>query len=107
MLWLGEGVSKNSQEAFVWFRKAADQGHVLSRLSLADLYVLGEGVPQDFIEAHKWFNIAAGNAVLHSLRVRAASGRDEVARQMTRDQIGTAQQRASAWRPTPSPQANR
>ena len=46
----------------------------------------------DLIEAHKWFNVAAagGNRA-------AAEHRDELAREMTREQVAAALRAARAW----------
>lgn len=56
------------------------------------MYCAGRDVDQDLIEAHKWFNIAAlkGNT-------EARQYRQEISREMTRQQIGAAQRRAREW----------
>lgn len=56
------------------------------------MYCSGRGVEIDMIEAHKWFNLAAarGNA-------DARAYRSEIARELTRSQMGEAQRRARAW----------
>jgi hypothetical protein len=46
-------------EAVVWYRRAADQGHVSAQGSLGNLYRTGSGVPQDFSEAFRWSKGAA------------------------------------------------
>lgn len=46
-------------EAALWFRKAADQGHVKGQMLLAFLYLIGAGVPQDSPEAVTWYRKAA------------------------------------------------
>ena len=46
-------------EAIKWWRKAADQQHAPSCLSLGSCYEEGKGVPCDQVEAAKWFRKAA------------------------------------------------
>ena len=59
---------------------------------MGGVYQDGLGVPQDHVEAHMWFNLAAaqGNVV-------AVRNRDNVAEQMTREQLAEAQRRAREW----------
>jgi len=56
------------------------------------MYCSGREVALDMIEAHKWFNLAAlrGN-------VEARHYRQEISREMSRDDIGAAQRRARDW----------
>ena len=71
----------------------AEQGGAPDALfQLGLLYCSGRDVGLDLIEAHKWFNLAAlrGNDEAKHLRV-------EIARELTRAQIGTAQRRAREW----------
>ena len=56
---VGDGVQKNSKEAFKWFKIAAEQGNVESQFHLGLLYYNGEGVKKDVKEAFRWFKIAA------------------------------------------------
>ena len=62
------------------------------RVADAAAYWNGQGVPQDHVEAHMWFNLAAvqGEEV-------AARNRDDVAGNMTREQLADAQRRARQW----------
>ena len=59
----GEGVAKDRQEAVVWFRRAADQGHAMAQFTLGRMYYLGEdlgeGVAKDEKEAVVWLRRAA------------------------------------------------
>ena len=50
---------KNYTEAFKWYRKAADQGHVNAQFSLGVMYDFGLGVAEDNAEAFKWYRKAA------------------------------------------------
>ncbi len=56
---VGDGVQKDSTEAFKWFKMAAEQGNVESQFHLGLLYYNGEGVKKEVKEALKWFKIAA------------------------------------------------
>ena len=56
---VGDGVQKNSKEAFKWFKMAAAQGNVESQFYLGLLYYNGEAVTKDVKEAFKWFKMAA------------------------------------------------
>ena len=57
------------------------------------MYKDGLGVPQDYVTAHAWFNLAAAQG-----NDEAAAGRDEVAEQMTPQQLSSAQDLArSLW----------
>ena len=46
-------------EAVKWYRKAANQGHLLSQKALGNCYFYGRGVSQDDQEAVKWYMKAA------------------------------------------------
>ena len=73
----GQGVTKNYQEAIMWYRKAADQGHALSQLMLGYIYDSGEGVRENDQEAVRWYKLAAeqGNVeAQHSLGYMHANG---------------------------------
>ena len=56
---VGDGVQKDSTEAFRWFKMAAEQGNVESQFHLGLLYYNGEGINQNVKEAFKWFKMAA------------------------------------------------
>ena len=73
----GQGVTKNYQQAIMWYRKAADQGHTLSQLMLGYIYDSGEGVRENDQEAVRWYRLAAeqGNVeAQHSLGYMYANG---------------------------------
>ena len=59
MYFHGEGVEKNYNEAFKWFRKSAEQGNAIGQYNLGRMYNNGEGVKQDKKEAIKWFRKSA------------------------------------------------
>jgi hypothetical protein len=55
---------KDAATTVQWYRKAADQGHVVAQAELGYFYAFGIGVPKDLAEAARWFRMAAdqGNA---------------------------------------------
>ena len=61
-------------------------------LELGQMYCTGREVATDLVEAHKWFNLAALRGNEDARRYRT-----ELAREMTRTQIGRAQKAAREW----------
>ena len=69
------------------------QGGVPDALfELGLMYCAGRDVDLDMVEAHKWFNLAAlrGNEA-------AKQYRQDVARELSKAQVGVAQKRAREW----------
>jgi len=65
-------------EAVIWYRRAAEQGHVAAQVNLGFMYADGEGVPQDDVEAVRWYRLAADQgfaAAQFNLGVKYATGR--------------------------------
>lgn len=61
----GDGVPRDTAKAFMWYRKAAEQGYVFAQIRVGFAYSDGcLGVAKDDVEAVKWFRKAAeqGNA---------------------------------------------
>lgn len=54
----GDGVPQDYLEAVRWFKKAAEQGFLLSQILLGNIYFNGDGMPQDYSEAVKWYRKA-------------------------------------------------
>lgn len=58
----GEG-DENRQpylnQAVVWLRKAAEQGHIKAQISLGEMYEYGQGVEEDHQQAISWYTMAA------------------------------------------------
>ena len=92
MYYKGEGVAQDYKEAVKWYRLAAEQGNANAQYILGLMYCLGQGVAQNFIEAHKWLNIAGANG-----EKKATEFRDDVAKQMSPEQIAEAQRLAKEW----------
>jgi uncharacterized protein len=59
----GESRARDA-EVVMWYRKAAEQGHLESQVMLAEIYSRGMGVMENHAEALKWHRLAAdqGNA---------------------------------------------
>jgi TPR repeat protein len=126
---LGYGVSKDSDEAMKWYRRAADHGSAEAEMELGLYYVQSRQTEE---EAYKWFQMAAEQgyapamlelasdvrdsvasymwselAVAYAgsdedLREEALDYRSVVASELTREEIAEAQRRARAWRPKSS-----
>ena len=97
----GRGVPQSDTEAATWFRRAADQGDAQAQYNLGLSYARGEGVTPDPIAAHMWLNLAAARFPAADSRGRMAAtrNRDNVAGEMTSDQLVEAQRRAREWKP--------
>ena len=88
---IGLGVPQDEAEAVRWYRLSADQGNATAQNNLGVSYSNGEGVLKDSVLAHMWFNIAGANG-----NEAAREGRDNLERDMTRDEITRATELARA-----------
>ncbi len=88
----GMGVPKDEVEAVKWYRKAAEQGIAEYMIRLASMYLVGFGVPLDDVKAHMWYDLAAAGGDKD-----APEFRDRLARELTPDDISTAQELAREW----------
>jgi hypothetical protein len=88
----GWGVAMNDHEAAKWYRLAAEQGYTQAQTSLAKLYENGRGVEQSFVEAYTWYYIAVQLGDLN-----AKYDRDDVASDLSPEQLATAKQVADVW----------
>ena len=71
----------------------AARGSADAAYELGMVYSSGAaGIDVDLIEAHKWFNIAAASGDR-----AAAQHRDELAREMTREEVAAALRAARDW----------
>ena len=91
-------VEKDPNEAAKWYLRAAKQGDGDAQVSIGAMFAEGSGVSQDFVESYKWFNIAAASSEKQAAE-RAKTARDNIAQQMTPDQIAAAQQLARKFKP--------
>ena len=55
----GNGVSRDPNQAFTWFKKSADAGNRDAAYQLALMYEAGRGVPRDATQATAWYHTAA------------------------------------------------
>ena len=81
-----------------WYQLAAEQGSGKAQSNLGLMYRKGEGVAQDNVLAHMWLNLAASRLPPGEERDKAVRNRDEVAEEMTPDQIVEAQRLARQWK---------
>ena len=61
MLDNGHGVAEDHVAAEIWYRKAAENGHLGAQLSLGYIYREGLGRRRDHSEARRWYLKAANN----------------------------------------------
>jgi TPR repeat protein len=57
----GQGVTRDYAQAAQCYTEAAEQGHSLAQLNLADLYAQGQGVTRDEAKALIWLTKAANS----------------------------------------------
>lgn len=88
----GWGVPQSDDDAFHWYSIAAERGFTAAQVSLAKMYAVGFGAPQDYVQAYKWYNIAT---MLDDQD--AEFERDELATQMSPEQLAKAEQLAKNW----------
>ncbi len=50
---------KDLTQAFLWYRRAAQQGDSDAQYSLGNMYLMGEGIKQDDYQARQWYEKAA------------------------------------------------
>ncbi len=66
MYYIGQGVTKDYQQAFKWYEMAANQGSADAQSFLGTMYHSGQGVTQDYKQAFKWFEKAANQGDAYS-----------------------------------------
>ena len=85
----GKGLPQNFEKAVARYMQAAEAGHAKAQYNLALKYFTGEGIQRSNIRAHMWANISRANDVPRSKKLI-----DLIVREMTPQQIATAQKRA-------------
>ena len=95
MYFKGDGVVQDYDEALRRFRTAADTGAFGAPMSLCVMYANGFGTEIDPVVAYKWARIADNNG-----NGDAAQWRTTLQRQLTAEEIKTAEELAAAWKPT-------
>jgi TPR repeat protein len=107
-------------EAAKWYRKAADQNFSSAQQQLGEAYAKGSGVPQNYEEAYFWSALSSASAFeaepmddlsahiiingqvnsYAQIRKNIADGNcDELAKQLTPEQMQAVQARIKAWKP--------
>ncbi|MCH8078958.1 MAG: SEL1-like repeat protein [Proteobacteria bacterium] len=59
LFYQGKGVQRDFVQAFLWYRRAAQQGHADAQYSLGNMYLMGEGIKQDDYHARQWYEKAS------------------------------------------------
>ena len=93
------GVAGSDAAAARWYRAAAEQGYAPAQAGLGYLHIYGAGVEEDQVLAYMWIELAwrgAGNDFMKRLY---AGQREELAAQMTGDDVIESRRLADAWRP--------
>jgi TPR repeat protein len=96
----GRGVRLSFDQAAKLYRRAADQGNHRAQSNLAVAYRDGKGVEQNLVRAYMWYILSATvdwDAEVHD---KAGKERDDLAKEMTPEQIAQAQAEAASWIPT-------
>ena len=50
----GLGVRKDFEEAYFWFKKAADKNNPIAQYNIGNMYCYGEGMEKDFAKGAEW-----------------------------------------------------
>ena len=88
-----DGKTKDSKEAFKWFRLAAYQGYADAQFYLGMMYLEGGVTPKDHVLAHMWFALSAARGV-----ESAAHHREKCEENMSPSQIKKARAMATNWK---------
>ncbi len=91
----GLGIEEDKETALHWYRLAGEQGHAISQFQLSYAYALGEGVDRDFLQAYRWAFLAETNGYQG-----AAALKDQIAGQLSQEELAEARRLAEAWTPT-------
>jgi len=59
----GQVVTKDLDQAYAWYIKAAEQGHPKAEVNVAIFYYYGVAVPQDRVASYVWFRLAVDAGV--------------------------------------------
>ena len=82
----GEGVPQDYKEAGRLYTLAAKQGNARAQYNRGVMAANGWGVLADYVIAHMWYNISAANG-----HEKGAENREDLARQMTSEDISKAE----------------
>jgi hypothetical protein len=92
------GLPKDFVQAEKWYRLAAEQGEPFAQASLGILYGFGKGIPKDVVQAYMWYELGA-SLTASGDRQTIVEMRDNLAMEMTPQQLAEAKQRARNWKP--------
>ena len=91
MLCLGQGVSPDCSQGARYIKLGAYQGFGPAQFQLGTLHHKALGVPYDPVEAFVWYSLAAENPTSdYELRGKATSGKRELERQLSSEQLSYA-----------------
>jgi hypothetical protein len=96
----GVGVQQSDEEAFRWFKRAADQGHSHALLIVSGLYAIGRGVPKDNVKAYEYAFIVSSATKVDEFRNGSRQLMGVLEPRMTPEEINLARTDASRWRAT-------
>ncbi|MGB0497767.1 MAG: tetratricopeptide repeat protein [Rubricella sp.] len=91
---MGLGVERDDRRAFEWYLRSAMKGHPGAQSGVGWYYEIGRGVAQDLVRAYMWYGLSAIGG-----DPDAAISIEEVARNMTPEQISAAQELIDDYRP--------
>ena len=89
----GRGVVKDNNEAFKWYKKAAERGHKEAQFGLGNMYCKDEGVEQDYIEAYKWYILSSNQGCTEAIQAK-----DKIKTEMTSENISEAEKRVGSFK---------
>lgn len=93
---MGADGTTDNESAVRWFQEAAALGVTDSQFNLGILSAKGVGMPQNLEEAYKWLALVAETGDKD-----AAAKRDEIAKELTPEQLENARAAAELWRAKP------
>lgn len=96
----GLGINQDKQKAALLYQSGAEKGSLNAMLNLGVSYWKGEGVERDLIQACKWLDLArfyTQNSRNMPLKYRVRGALDEVKKEMTAEQISTAEKLTREW----------
>jgi hypothetical protein len=88
-----DGLAADAAEAFSWYSKAAEQGHVMAWRRLGEMHATGRGTSQDLVRAHMWFTLCADQGIGGS-----EVWRNHLAARMSPDEIAESEELANETR---------
>jgi hypothetical protein len=76
---------------------AKSRAGFICMLQLAQMYEKGDGARKDPVQAYRWYTVLMSNQPRQDLRSKASAKRQELAVNMSTDQIAIAEAMARAW----------